>query len=50
MLFFGDPEILLDLIPDLGDFLIPFDFILCKARVNLFLPHNAVSGSVKHFV
>jgi len=44
--FFGNPEILLDLVPNFRDFLIPFDFILCKGRVNLVLPHDSVTHAV----
>jgi len=46
MAFFGNPEILFDLVPDFGDFLVPLDLIFCKARVNLVLPHNPVTDTV----
>jgi len=46
MAFFGNPKILLDLVPNLGDFLVPLDLIFCKAGIDLVLPHDSIADAV----
>ena len=46
MILFGNSEILLDLVPNLGDFLVPLDLIFRKPGIDLVLPHDSVADAV----
>lgn len=46
MILFGNSEILLDLVPNLGDFLVPLDLIFRKPGIDLVLPHDSVTNAV----
>ncbi len=41
MIFMRDPKILLNLVPDLRDPLVPLNLRFCKGSIDLILPHNA---------
>ena len=46
MRLFAKSEILLDLVPNRGDFLVPLDLIFRKPGIYLVLPHDSVTNAV----